>query len=113
MWEEALDVACRAADIARSITLSGYGKELPVVMKSDNSPVTHIDQEVEMALRNTISQRFPDHSIVGEEYMHKNTPSSFCWYIDPIDGTVALLNQIPTFATLIALYNANEPLIAV
>ncbi|WP_409527168.1 inositol monophosphatase family protein [Rhizobium sp. BK377] len=47
-----------------------------------------------------ISEEFPDHSIVGEEY--GVTGAGACqWVLDPIDGTRPFLLGIPVWGTLI------------
>ena len=66
-------------------------------------PVTAADREAELAIRTVIGQRFPDHSIVGEEWDAKATGSRFAWIVDPIDGTRAFITGVPVWGTLIGL----------
>ncbi len=50
--------------------------------------VTEMDQGIEYILRYWINKHFPKHKVVGEEFGQDTlTPSDYCWYIDPIDGT--------------------------
>ena len=50
-----------------------------------------------------ISQKFPKHQIIGEEYGHKNTDSEYSWVIDPIDGTRSYVVGNPSWSNLISL----------
>lgn len=80
--------------------------------KSDQSPVTQADTEIEQMLRTKIQETFPDHNILGEEYGYiKSSDSDYCWVIDPIDGTKNFTAGIPCFATLIALCHHNIPVL--
>jgi histidinol-phosphatase len=78
-------------------------------LKSDGTPVTQVDQEVEAYIRAQIAKKFPNDVILGEEMgapeMDNNETPTFVrrWIIDPIDGTKNFIRGVPVFATLIAL----------
>ena len=62
--------------------------------KADNSPVTEADRQAEQAMRNLITERFPDHGVFGEEFgMQQPTGDSkkYLWVLDPIDGTKSFI----------------------
>ena len=83
--------------------ISQYFRQTPdISQKSDKTPVTIADKEVELALRQAITARFPDHNIIGEEQDNIDQSSSMTWVIDPIDGTRAFSCGNPMFGTLIA-----------
>ncbi len=65
-------------------------------------PVTDADRNAEQAIRGLISARYPDHSIMGEEFGTTGN-SSFQWVLDPVDGTRPFLCGIPVWGTLIGL----------
>ena len=69
--------------------------------KSDLSPVTIVDRNVEVALRKRIEETFPHHGIIGEEYGPVREDASHIWVLDPIDGTKAFISGLPIFGTLI------------
>ena len=76
-----------AIDLASAISLR-YIRSLEVVeTKSDHTPVTVADREVEQMLRDLIAERYPDHGICGEEFSTIQRHSPWTWVIDPIDGT--------------------------
>ena len=61
--------------------------------KGDNSPVTEADRKAEEAMSNLIKEKFPDHSVFGEE-LGMHTPdgdSQYLWVLDPIDGTKSFI----------------------
>lgn len=94
-----------AADIAASITLPRFRRGIAVDNKwtVGFDPVTEADREAERVIRELISERFPDHSIVGEEWEDKSGTAPFAWIIDPIDGTRAFITGVPVWGTLVGL----------
>ena len=108
-----VDHANRLADISRNIIREEIYRPREVTVKSDATPVTPIDQKVERALRAAITEMFPEHGIVGEEYDNLDSDSDYVWVLDPIDGTMAFIAGLPTFATLIALTWRGSPILGV
>ena len=79
--------------------------DLRVDVKSDGSPVTAADREVEEALRRRITQARPGQAVVGEETGDGGcgAGASTRWILDPIDATKNYVRGVPVWATLIAL----------
>jgi len=109
----ALEVAGTAADRAREIIRGGFGHDLSVDTKSDDSPVTKIDRDAEQAIRSILREAYPTHGINGEEFGVEGNGEEFSWLLDPIDGTVSFINGLPFAATLIALCQGNKPVLGV
>ncbi len=65
-------------------------------------PVTDADREAERAIRALIDARYPDHSIMGEEFGITGR-GPLQWVLDPVDGTRPFLCGIPVWGTLIGL----------
>lgn len=105
--------ANRFADISRAIIREQINRPRDVTVKSDATPVTPVDQQVELALRAAIKETYPQHGIVGEEYDDLQSDSDYVWILDPIDGTMAFVAGLPTFATLIALTWRGTPILGV
>ena len=101
------------ADAARSFVRESASCKPRVEFKSDNSPVTNFDKELELILRNLIRNKYPDHGIMGEELESINPNAEFTWLLDPIDGTLAFLTGIPVFTTLISLLHNGLPIIGI
>ncbi len=69
----------------------------------DFDPVTEADKGAEAAIRALISQRFPEHGVIGEEYGEDRPDAEFVWVLDPVDGTRAFIAGLPVWTTLIGL----------
>jgi histidinol phosphatase-like enzyme (inositol monophosphatase family) len=69
----------------------------------DFDPVTNFDKAFEKYIRSEIQKKFPDDSIVGEEFEDKHSFNDYKWSIDPIDGTRAFVIGAPTWSNLISL----------
>ncbi len=110
--EQALEVACRAADEARARIMARYHGGFSVSTKADRSPVTEADREAERAIRDVIKGVFPDHAVLGEE-LGGGHEAPLRWVVDPIDGTISFTHRIPLFTTLIALCHESEPVVSV
>ena len=89
---------------AGKISLDYFQKELTPEYKLDLSPVTVADRAVEGFIRGQIEKKYPQHSIVGEEYGEDgNSGKSIRWIIDPIDGTKSFMRGVPLYAVLIGM----------
>ncbi len=111
--EEILDFACKTAKAAGECTLKYFKKNVEIISKSDNSPVTIADREAELLMRKMIQEKFPDHGILGEEFERHNKDAEVQWILDPIDGTVGFIHGIPLYTNLIGITVKNEPVIGV
>ena len=100
-----LELAERAGTVALRHFQSA---SLAVESKSDASPVTEADREIESLLRATIAADFPDDAILGEEHGEQSGRSGWRWVIDPIDGTVSFAAGVPLFGTLIGLEHRDR-----
>jgi histidinol-phosphatase len=84
--------------------LRGYfATEFEVSLKPDETYVTVADREVESVLRSRLTDAFPGHGFVGEEYGEQQGRGEARWIIDPIDATANFVRGIPVFGTLLAL----------
>ena len=82
-----------------------------VEFKADQSPVTIADRGAEELMRARISERFPTHGIMGEEFGSENADAEFVWVLDPVDGTKTFITGLPLWGTLIALLHQGEPIL--
>lgn len=64
--------------------------------------VTEIDRRVEEFLVDAIRRRYPEHCIFGEETGRTAGSSTWCWVIDPIDGTTSFIHGFPYYSISIA-----------
>jgi len=107
------NTAFKAAHAASYITLKYFRNLKHVASKGDNQhwdPVTIADKEAEQEIRHIITQDFPNHGIIGEEYTEKTAQSDYSWIIDPIDGTRGFVSGLPNWGTLIGVLYQNKPI---
>ena len=101
----------KASQVALDLRKAGLKKEI----KSDNTPVTNGDIEVNKILTKKISEITPNIIIVSEENAaHKNDKNlEDFWLIDPIDGTRDYINDRDEFTLNAALIINKKPTIGI
>ena len=99
------------ADQADSISMDRYkAQDLVVDTKPDLTPVTDADRAVEEQLRITLSRARTRDAVLGEE-LGTTGQGQRRWVLDPIDGTKNFVRGVPVWATLIALFDGDEPVV--
>ncbi|WP_297682285.1 inositol monophosphatase family protein [uncultured Candidatus Pelagibacter sp.] len=80
-------------------------------MKSDNTPVSNGDLEVNKFITKKISEITPDIPIISEETSDNkdNTELKNFWLVDPIDGTYDYINNLEEFTINAGLIINNKP----
>ena len=106
-----IDTFNKASQVALDLRKVGLKKEI----KSDNTPVTNGDIEVNKMLTKKISEITPNIVIVSEENAaHKNDKNlENFWLIDPIDGTRDYINDRDEFTLNAALIINKKPAIGI
>ncbi len=112
-WRSRYDLAIEAArgggDFAKRIYDDTFdARDMQVIQKENNSPVTVADRGAEQLIREMITKHFPQDGFLGEEYGDQPGSSGFRWVIDPIDGTKSFIRHVPIWATLIGLEFQGE-----
>jgi myo-inositol-1(or 4)-monophosphatase len=102
-----------AADVAGAVVRPFFRAGVAADLKADRSPVTIADRGAEQAMRAVLTERFPDHGVLGEEFGLDRPESRLRWVLDPIDGTRAFITGRPSFGALIALLDGDSPIIGV
>lgn len=77
--------------------------------KDSASPVTVADREIETMLTASLRAEFPDHGILGEEFGGQEVDREYLWLVDPIDGTRAFIEGLPSWSITIALLHRYQP----
>ena len=111
--QERLAFALSIAREAGDITLQYFKKELEVIRKSDNSPVTIADREAEQWMRDRIQKVFPTDGILGEEHGEQAGTSGYRWILDPIDGTKSFIHGVPLYGVLVGVEFDGQSVIGV
>lgn len=100
------------ATVSGRVILPFFRTSLAVVDKTHGTgtfdPVTEADRAAEVAMRRRITETFPNHGIVGEEFGTERGDAEFVWVLDPIDGTRAFMSGLPLWGTLIGLTRSGR-----
>ncbi|MCM5552845.1 inositol monophosphatase [Pleomorphomonas sp. NRK KF1] len=70
--------------------------------------VSAADRAVEVLIRSSVADRFPDDGFLGEEYGLQESRSGWRWTVDPIDGTSCFVHGLPSWCISVALSDAHE-----
>ncbi|HJA39486.1 MAG TPA: histidinol-phosphatase [Candidatus Brevibacterium intestinigallinarum] len=109
-----LSLALSLADAADSLALPRFdAHDFAVESKPDLTPVTEVDRAVEQLVSQRLADERPDDALLGEEFGSRGSEGGRRWIIDPIDGTKNFVRGVPVWATLIGLYDGEEPLVGV
>jgi myo-inositol-1(or 4)-monophosphatase len=106
----AVEAVVRAGDVQ----MAHFGRELQVDKKGAIDLVTNIDVEVERAFRAMVAERFPDHVVLGEEFVaagDRDAVPRFCWVFDPVDGTTNYAHGLPIFCSSLSLEIDGRPVV--
>jgi myo-inositol-1(or 4)-monophosphatase len=105
-----VEAVVKAGAKVRELVKDGF----EVRTKSDHSPVTTVDHEVNRILHEMQRREFPQDGWLSEE--SPDDPARLAntrvWIVDPIDGTKALVNRMPEFCISAALIEQGAPIVA-
>lgn len=101
------ELAGLAAALTKSVgevirTMRAAGVDVADTKSSITDVVTAADREAERLVTIGLLEQRPDDSIVGEEGASVEGTTDITWVVDPIDGTVNYLYNIPAYAVSIA-----------
>ena len=105
--EDLIDTFLKAGDLSLILREKGLKNEI----KSDNTPVSNGDLEVNKFITNKISEVTPNIPIISEESSDNKDNSKLkdFWLIDPIDGTYSYINGMEEFTINAGLIINNKP----
>jgi len=95
---------------AGDLLLSYFKNGISYKYKVGQGLVTEADLQSEKFLIDKLSQLLPQASLYAEESGAQGN-SSFCWVIDPLDGTTNFVHNIPYFCISVALTKNNKPIL--
>lgn len=102
---ELLDLAAATATEAGRMLIDQRPADGPDVVQTKSSPtdiVTQMDTAAERLIVERILAARPDDGFLGEEGSDRTGTSGIRWIIDPIDGTVNYLYDLPDWGVSIA-----------
>ena len=105
--ENLIDTFLRAGEISINLRKDGLTKEI----KSDNTPVSNGDLEVNKIITEKIKELTPEILIVSEESTENKFKKNLkdFWLVDPIDGTYDYINNLDEFTINAGLILDNKP----
>ena len=105
--ENLITTFLNAGEVALDLRKKGLIKEI----KSDNTPVSNGDLEVNRLITEKINQLNPNIPIISEETSDNKSNNNLkdFWLIDPIDGTYDYINNLEEFTINAGLIINNKP----
>lgn len=104
----AVTLALKAGNIMKQNFTLGMRKE----WKTDSTPLTATDIEINELMIAEVRKKFPGHSLLGEEESNVSE-SEYVWVCDPIDGTTGFSHGYPIFMFQMALTRFGESILGV
>lgn len=84
-----------------------------VVQKDIGDFATTADLASETFIKDFISKKYPDHSILAEEGGLTDNNSEFLWIIDPLDGTKEYARGVKEYNCLIAIEHQRKLVVGI
>ena len=105
--ENLIDTFLYAGEVSLKLRKKGLTKEI----KSDNTPVSNGDLEVNKIITEKISSLTSDIPIISEETSDNKSITTLkdFWLIDPIDGTYDYINNLDEFTINAGLIINQKP----
>lgn len=107
---------CEAAARAGGRELLAWRGQFQTREKAPTDLVTDADLAAQVAIRDVLVKRFPDHAFIGEEQPpgdYNLDDDRLVWIVDPLDGTTNYVHGYPCYAVSVALVRGREPLVGV
>jgi len=113
MIDKELKLAKDLALMAGSIIRKNFELPKNLHLKKDGTPLTGTDLEISDLVLRVLSKKSP-YDVIGEEKSNISYGErDIFWICDPVDGTKALVDGIPTAMFSLALIKEAQPVIAV
>lgn len=106
--EFSIDLAKKAGIIMRN----NFSLDMKKEWKSDGTPLTVTDTQINKLVIDEIEKEYPEHGILAEEESRAKD-SEYTWVCDPLDGTIPFSHGYPTFVFSLALTKNGESILGV
>lgn len=103
-----LETAVEIAREAGALLSHYFERRVAFETKGEFDLVTEADRASEKLVVERLRTHFPSHGIVAEEGGGHSSPSEYCWFVDPLDGTTNFAHAFPVFNVTLALARAGE-----
>ncbi len=112
-FKELLNIAKQAGEAILKI----YETDFEVEYKDDKSPLTAADKAANDVIMKGLENMNPDIPIISEENKNLSFEDrkdwTYCWIVDPLDGTKEFLKRNDEFTVNIALVKSGIPIAGV
>ena len=109
--EEYLKFAKDIAKHAGEVMIKYFNQNNGASYKGDKTIVTLADTEINSYLIKQVKEKFPSHSVDGEEEQFGK--SDYVWVCDPVDGTAMYARHIPVAVFSLALVVKGQSMVGV
>ncbi|MBI4456639.1 MAG: inositol monophosphatase [Acidobacteria bacterium] len=114
MDEIYIATAREAALAAGALLRDHFGAMQDVTQKRGQDLLTEHDVAAERIILEILRRRFPDHRILAEESGEVGAPGgTYCWIVDPLDGTQNYAHGVPHFDVSLSLIDGDDVLLGV
>ncbi len=96
-----------AARAGGQVLLSWIGR-FQAREKAPSDLVTEADLASQEKIRRILLSVHPGHGFLGEEGQPTGSDADYCWLVDPLDGTVNYVHQVPHYCVSIALCHKQQ-----
>lgn len=108
-----LDTARKAGEAIMQV----YQSDIAVEIKDDKSPLTLADRAANAIIVEALKNKYPQIPIISEESKLTDYETrrhwSYCWVVDPLDGTKEFIKRNGEFTVNIALVHNGTPVLGV
>ena len=116
LLEKLEQTAIDSARAAGELVIERFRGPLDVMQKAPQEGVdlvTDVDKASQAIIEGIIAERFPEHSILGEEDAPEEAPpvNEFLWAVDPIDGTKNFVNGTPLHVVCVSAMYRGVPVV--
>ena len=77
-------------------------------LKSDHTPVTQVDKQINSLVIDAIRTTYPDHGVLGEEESSSAGNEAYQWLCDPLDGTAPFIIGTKNSTFILGLLQNGE-----
>jgi fructose-1,6-bisphosphatase/inositol monophosphatase family enzyme len=112
VFNKELEIAKNLAYLSGKIMLEYFDGDQQKEHKADGSEVTIADKKINRLIIEELEKHFND-GIIGEEESTAQYGSGRRWFCDPIDGTKAFVQGLPTATFSLALVLDGKPVVGV
>ncbi len=108
-----LDTCLQAVQAGGQVLTEMRGR-VTATEKAPKDVVTEADFKSQRVIRDLLLEAYPEHGFIGEEQVDltpgKST-SAYTWIVDPLDGTLNYVHQLPGYAVSVALTHHDKLLV--